>query len=754
MLPDQFILWKSVEREPGKKPAKVPCNARGKSIDHLDHRNWLSQADARAHAKATGLGIGFVLTPSDPYFLLDIDGQRDRESGQPTPIAIDVLARFNGAFVECSVSGSGYHVMGTCDAQALGERRHKWAGGVLEFYTHGRFVALGFGGIGDIGKDCTAALADFVPVRDVHRGVVPEDGAVPDWSGPTDDDELIRRALESKGSVAGMFGLKATFRQLWEADAAALAVAYPSKTAGEPYDDSAADMALASHLAFWTGKDVARMERLMWRSGLVRDKWTNHRTYLRGTLTKAAETVEKVRTAPDRTAVPAPLRPSLLTVPQMVKLFAGCVYVSDDHAILCPDGALLDQPRFKAVYGGHEFQMDYENARFSKDAFEAFTLNRAHRFPKVRRRTFRPDLPFGEIVGDAVNVFRMPTVATSDASVDPYVDVLARIMPDERDRQIFLSWCAAMVQSPGTKFQWAVVLQGTQGNGKTFLLRCLAEAVGMDVVHLPNPEDMNEKFNDYIEGRLLIGVEEIYMKDRRDMLERLKKYITNERIEVRAMQRNKRMIGNLTNWFFCTNHQDGVVKSRDDRRYAIFFTAQQTASDLERDGMSGDYFPNLWRWARNGGFAAVAGFLRCYQVAAEFDPRGLAHRAPKTSSTDAAIKASLGNLEQIVDEAVQNGKPGFRGGWISTVAVTNLLKNETGRNYTRNAIANVLKNLGYEKCRMLRDGRSPSPVFGEGSSRPRLYCLPENNQRCENERHFIAAQGYASFLTILPGGLP
>ena len=36
---------------------------------------------------------------------------------------------------------------------------------------------------------------------------------------------------------------------------------------------SEADLALCSHLAFWTGRDAAKMDTMFRQSGLMRDKW-------------------------------------------------------------------------------------------------------------------------------------------------------------------------------------------------------------------------------------------------------------------------------------------------------------------------------------------------------------------------------------------------------------------------------------------------------------------------------------------------
>lgn len=106
------------------------------------------------------------------------------------------------------------------------------------------------------------------------------DAPVPEWNGPTDDSDLIRRALASR-SAASTFGNKASFADLWERNVERLALAFPDPS--RLYDESAADAALASHLLFWTGRDAKRVERLMWQSKLVREKW--HRSdYLTRTI--------------------------------------------------------------------------------------------------------------------------------------------------------------------------------------------------------------------------------------------------------------------------------------------------------------------------------------------------------------------------------------------------------------------------------------------------------------------------------------
>ena len=109
----------------------------------------------------------------------------------------------------------------------------------------------------------------------------------PDWNGPADDDELIAKALKSRSANQVLNG-KATFNQLWNSDIVALEKSYPPQSAGADFDHSSAELGLANLLAFWTGKDCQRIERLMGQSPLVvgRDKWERD-DYRKGTILKA-----------------------------------------------------------------------------------------------------------------------------------------------------------------------------------------------------------------------------------------------------------------------------------------------------------------------------------------------------------------------------------------------------------------------------------------------------------------------------------
>jgi hypothetical protein len=738
---DQFILWIAKDRD--GKIAKLPVDYRtGQVASAHDPNIWMSADDAIARAASTeAMGVGFVFTEADPFFFLDIDHCREGDKWSDT--AMQLVGALPGAAVEVSMSGEGLHIFGCGAAPGHGCKNIPLG---LELYTSGRFVALtGYHAAGNAGSNLMDELADVATTYfPPNGGDGPVDGwssePHPDWRGPEDDAELIKRALRSK-SGGSVFGASVSFKDLWEADADKLSVRWPG--GHKPYDASSADAALAQHLAFWTGSNCDRMMLLMWQSGLAREKWQRE-DYLPRTITQAAGKQTKFYVERDTTPAPV-MRPTpaaatvaavkgittvsgyqYLGADSQVEHFRGCVYVQSIHRVFTPGGAMLKPDQFNATFGGYVFQLDDDGGKTTRKAWEAFTESQLVRYPIAESTCFRPELLTGSIVleegSPLVNTYVPIETARQVGDASPFLKHLAAVLPDERDRQILTCYLAACVQHKGVKFQWAPLLQGAEGNGKTLFTRCVAQAIGTRYTHLPNAADIDNKFNAWISNKLFIGIEDIYVPDhKREILEALKPLITNDRIEIQAKGADQVTGDNRANFILNTNLKDAIRKTKNDRRFAVFFTAQQDPDDLVRDGMGGDYFPNLYVWLRGGGYAIVTEYLATYLIPDELNPATGCHRAPKTSTTDAAINESLGSVEQEILEAVDEGKTGFAGGWISSMALDRLLTLlHVGRAIHRNKRKALLQTLGYEYHPALTDGRTTSVVMADGG-KPRLF---------------------------------
>lgn len=282
----QFFIWRLTWNEHKAKFDKHPIYHRSNPVpmDSADPANWMTYEAAcqvlqqwRAEEPQGRFTLGWRMTQDCGYWFLDLDSVIT--DGQWHPKALEWYGKLPGVMFEYSSSGKGVHLIGRGTLPAHRKKCIKGTAIDCELYTEARGIAFGESWAAWGSADVQAPAILDVLVEAFPPGHGGEDGEQgrwdngprSDWSGPTDDDELLAMAMRAK-SVVATLGHKATFAQLW-ANAPEIAKFYAG--------DSDKDGGLAMHLAFWTGCDAVRMERLMRRSALVRPKWDEHRTYLK-----------------------------------------------------------------------------------------------------------------------------------------------------------------------------------------------------------------------------------------------------------------------------------------------------------------------------------------------------------------------------------------------------------------------------------------------------------------------------------------
>jgi hypothetical protein len=262
---DRWVLWRYEVRD-GKRtkvPRRVDGGGRASSTDPA---TWATFEQAVA-ALGGSDGLGFVL--GDGWVGVDLDGILDAEGGLadgfPMRDAMTWVAAL-GSYTERSPSGRGLHVIGGGELPPWAVNRR----GPIEVYAAGRFFTVTgdlFEGLGMVGP-----LREFEAFLDAAglRRAEPTPSRTARAPVALDDEDLLARAaLARNGSdFAALYGGR------WE---------------GRYRSHSEADLALAAHLAFWTGGDPVRVDRLFRASGLMRPKWDGRR----GDRTYGAQTVAK-----------------------------------------------------------------------------------------------------------------------------------------------------------------------------------------------------------------------------------------------------------------------------------------------------------------------------------------------------------------------------------------------------------------------------------------------------------------------------
>lgn len=608
-LPPQYVCHRD----------KVPIHhVTGHAIDPHDPKHWMDYRTAVATSKP----FGFVLTAADPYFLLDLDKCHD--GTQWSPQALAILGMFPGAMMEVSLSGRGLHILGRCNAAALADRRNKWDGW-LELYTSGRFVAFGHGWQGNPDLDWTAQLLALVPQRPAAPALSPMSGVC-----PVPDDVALERLLRARSAASAFDGRPAP-ADLWHARVDVLARSYPSPRS-DTFDRSSADAALMAHLAFWTCRDPAAMDRLFRRSALMRQKYDDREDYRNSTISGAINVTTDVAKYPKPDEVILTSTSNYLTIPQQIEYFAGCTYVTDQHRMLVPTGELLKPDQFRARWRGCEFSMQADGARPTRNAFEAFTENRAHRFPKVQSTTFRPDRPFGETIGDRINIWRGWTIQP-DPMPNPelrcarLIDHMREVVFGEHAEWV-LDWFAHIVQRPAEKPGTAIIVRGEEGAGKDFPCQYVGRILERYFVTIADMKHLLGQFNEHMRISLLANVTDSTWGGDRAATNKLKAIVTEtdtliERKGVDAIQAD-----NFIRLYFTTNEEWAISASRGSRRWFVVEASAARCGDRQ-------YFDALAAEMNGGGPAAFLAFLRA---------RTITHDLRLAPATDALAEQRLATL--------------------------------------------------------------------------------------------------------------
>lgn len=774
----QWVCWMPVHR-PGKaKVDKIPTDPKTKlPINAQLPVSWMDCETAMRNAKTAGLGLGFVFTERDPFFFLDIDECATHSGDGWSPLAHQLISLLPGAAVEASYSGRGLHVFGRCPGGILHGNVNKSIG--AELYTSKRFVAIGHGAEGDANKDCSLGFLNLVstyfpPPPDL-TGLwtdEPQPGA-----GIADDDALINKALNSR-SAASTFGDKASFKDLWEGNDLALSVTYPDPA--RAYDASGADMALAAHLAFWTGGNCEQIERLMLRSGLAREKWEARPDWLRDTITKAVagntevfrgsalpadvEAQKQARIAEALAQPPPPPPPPAANDPgprpmkdgypysdptRTQQRFSQYVYVRSLDRLISPKGELVSQSQFRAEFRNEEFALDQIGGKTTRNAWKAYMEAEYLNTPNADRICFRPgdsQLLLQDGLDVVCNIWRDPQPRRVKGDPSRFLNHLRCMLPNDDDAALLLAYIAACVQHQGTKFMWCPLIQGVQGNGKSMLGKAVAHAVGEKYVHSLRTDSLRSQFNGWVQGHVLILVEDLHLNGSTATLDMVKPLITADRIPVERKGCDQVMENVCGNFLMTTNHKDAIPLDPDERRWAVFCCAQQSKTDMARSGLTDAYFDSLWRWLEDeDGFAIVADYLWTYRIPEAMNPARLCTTAPETSTHHVALEASRSAEAAFLYEAVDSGAPGFREGWASTTAAMNVLL-EHRLDAKPQKVASELTKMGYVRHPGLEGGRTPRNVSVEGK-RTRLWVREGHSSWSlrgdDVVKAYEKAQGYA-----------
>lgn len=282
--------------------------------------------------------------------------------------------------------------------------------------------------------------------------------------------------------------------------------------------------------------------------------------------------------------------------------------------------------------------------------------------PTVVNRIFWPgaDLIIEYQCKPMLNIYRKQGVPPAEsldddgqAVVDRLLKHIAFTLEDEREQTIMLDWLTFVYQNPGQRVNWALLLQGAQGTGKSYFAVMLQALMGELVTNL-DPAAIAGRFTSWAFGSLVIVVEEVRIsgQNKYEVMDRTKPFISNPTIQIEEKGRDHRTVPNFTSYFMLTNHKDALPLAAGDRRYCVMFSRVQSEEQLYKElgGKAGAeaYFDALFGdlEARPD---AVAHFFANRQISEHFSPRG---RAPETRAKQMMMDVGTSPDRLVLEDAI------------------------------------------------------------------------------------------------------
>lgn len=407
---------------------------------------------------------------------------------------------------------------------------------------------------------------------------------------------------------------------------------------------------------------------------------------------------------------PAPGEESLgpLVSPKIERMFARYVWVEDLERVCdLETGALLTKTQFSVR------NRDVGSPTSKDGCAWAVLISNPKRLQVAKGVTYRPGGPrfvheeLNGLAGRCVNrwqdpTLNLPTTAT-DEQVRVWLDHVEFLIPDEVERETVLNWLAWIVQNPGEKPNWALVIGSTaEGMGKGLMLAPVRTALGDVNVKEIGPDDLMSNNSDYLDGTRLLIVEEMEMTERKAMMNRLKPLIAAPPVTLRVNVKFQPQyaIPNTLAAIFFTNMPNALALSKGGRRYFVTWNDGQPKPD--------DYYAGLVSWFSGGGAALAARWLLSRDLAG-FCPRG---KAPTTEAREDMRLAALPRRNELIERGLAEREGPFAHRFFTVEEVfQHLSERLDDRSLTETGLAALLKREGCRTVKRLALGSALAGHF-------------------------------------------
>lgn len=354
---------------------------------------------------------------------------------------------------------------------------------------------------------------------------------------------------------------------------------------------------------------------------------------------------------------------------------------------------VIGTKRFIHLSTMQELDKEQFSDKFAPDFKKARAADKVMRhpgFPRADAPTYWPGKPtlIEQQSLKYLNLWRPSGVGPEEGNMDIFNAHCTYMLPDERERNIFLDFIAFCLQKPGEKIAWALLLQGKQGTGKSYFGTVMRLLLGEHNVSSPSNESIHEPYTGWQKSCQLVVIEELMARGRLELMNKLKPMITQPIAVIREMYKPPYEQPNRFNLLMFTNHEDAIIIDETDRRYGVLFSPAEPKP--------AEYYTALWDWTfKNAG--CILRELLARDISS-FNPN--AH-APDTKAKQQLIADSLPPLGSWLSERIETESWPFLSDIITIQHLIECLPTNL-KNTPHIAVSKALKKLGARPLKQVR----------------------------------------------------
>lgn len=328
--------------------------------------------------------------------------------------------------------------------------------------------------------------------------------------------------------------------------------------------------------------------------------------------------------------------------------------------------------------------------------------------PVCNGRAYAPEKPT-EFIVDIDGVPHLNTYIDSRPGMDEENSELAgkiltthleRIIDSAKARRHLLDFLAFNVQNPGKKIRHAIYFQGFQGIGKNWLAEMMKKVLGDGNV-LVSRIDPLSGWDGWKAGNQLVFFDDFGLPPSKiakcKAAYKMKEAIVSSDVHARRKFEGRIRVKNVTNYFIFTDRVDPVFISQGQERY--YFIESSIKSREQRDRvLPAAYFDKIWDAIQRmpGGFRH---FLSHYKISNDFCPNSI---APVSDYQTEVEEEDKPELQIFIEEILSNGSGPLQKDLLSSRALKEALTIRGHNFYSDQNLAEVLRNMGYEKLKRIR----------------------------------------------------